>query len=388
MKKIFLLVIFLSLSFALKAQYPAVVYDYENNSFNQGGLIPAETYFNINGNLPANVGRVEVAIYKAGKEKAVYKTEWTRGAGNQSSTFSVPVKFNLRSNTLYDIALNFHRLTSKEDKAAIKSQLFTALDGYVDGTVSISSKKIGFDKGTNDIMDELYQLVSQSLVYYEPVTQFKFPGFSDIVRYKIEQINKVKLSDAKINVKKAKKEKGADARRKYAQKLLNELKTLLHNESSPYVSQDAYVLGNQRVIKDAETEKTINYITLKGGYGLIYMSGKLSNAEYVQGMYAGVVLPLGKPAFAPKIIQNGSVNAGVFINNFEDANGEAISGPIVGRPLYLGLGYSFIKFIKLDVGGVFLQNRSTTGIDLNLSDVRVRPFVGLSAQIKFSGKLD
>ncbi len=387
MKKIFLFIIFLLSSLAVQAQYPAVVYNFEDNNFNQGGLLPSETYFNVTGNLPTDIGKVEVLIFKAGKNNAVYSTEWIAGMGSQANSFSVPVKYKLRSNSLYDVVLNFHRLTSKQDKKRIKEQLYTALDGYVDGIVSLGSRKVEFKKNTNTIMDELYQIVKQSLVYYQPVTQFEFPGYSDIVRYKIDQINAAKMKAAKISVVKARKEKGADARRKYVDKLLGELKTLLHNESSPYVNQDAHVLGLQRTIKDAETEKITNQLTLKAGYGLVYM-GELSEKDYDRGMYAGIVLPWGKPAFAPKFVQNGSFNIGVFVNNFEGNNGNILSGPIVGRPLYAGLGYKLIQFVKLDVGAVFMEETSTAGFDLSVNNVKVRPFVGLSAQIKFSAKID
>lgn len=374
-------------TFVLNAQQNSVVYDYGNNWFNQGGELPSETNFTINGQIPLAVSRVAVEVRKSGKENALYETQWSRPMGNATTSVSIPVKYKLRSNNLYDFDLKFYRLTENADKKNIKKQLFTALDGYVDGVVNVGKQKISFSKNTSVMMDELYQIVDQSLVYYEPITGFDFPGFSDIVRIKIDQINDTRLSLSKVNV--GKQENKSGTRQAYSQKLLKELKALLHNEVSPYVMQDAYVLSEVRTISEVETAKTTNYITLQGGYGAIYIDGDLDNANYFDGMYAGLVLPLGKPAFAPKFIQRASISAGVFLRNFQDSNGETISGPIVNRPVYIGLGYNLIKFVKFNAGAVILENKSgDETFSLNVDNMRVRPFVGLSAQIKLSGKLD
>ncbi len=389
MRYFFSLFVLVFFGLALNAQYPSVVYDYEYNQFNQGDLLPSETYFNISGQVPADVSKVEVVIFKANKEKPVYMTEWTRSTGNQNTSLSIPVKYKLRSNAIYDIEIGFYRLTEKSDKKRIQQQIFTSLDGYVDGIVSVNSRKISFNKNTGTIMNDLYSIVDKSLVYYDPVTQFDFPGFSDIVRYKIDQVNDTKLSAADVNILKKEDDKKTEAKRKYAQKLIGELKTLLHNETSPYVMQDAYVLAERRKVSDVETEKSSGALTLQAGYGAVYVDGDLDDFNYFRGMYAGIVLPLGKPAFAPAILRNASISAGVFIKNFEDEDtGQETSGPIVGRPLYAALGYKFLKFVKLNVGATFLEDRSVDGLSLDVRNVKVRPFVGLSAQFKISGKLD
>ena len=64
--------------------------------------------------------------------------------------------------------------------------------------VKVSNQKISFVKNSQTMMDELFQIVDQSLVYYEPITGFNFPGFSDIVRLKIEQIDNASFSSISI----------------------------------------------------------------------------------------------------------------------------------------------------------------------------------------------
>jgi len=389
MKKILLLSLLFGATTMLSAQQNSVIYDYANNWFNQGGNIPAESNFTINGQVPKQLSKVAIEIRKNGNDNILYETSWNRPMGNSATSFSLPVKYKLRSSTLYDFDLKFYRLTTAADKANIKNQLYTALDGYVDGVVEMSKSKITFSRQADVMMDDLYSIVDASLQFYEPITGFDFPGFSDIVRLKINQIDDTRLSLSKVIVGKSKDDTKSEVQRELTQKLLKELKELLRNEVSPYVMQDAYVLSEVRELTEVGTDNTINYITLQGGYGVIYSSGKLSNANYYESPYVGVVLPLGKPAFAPEFIQKASINAGIFLNEFTATNGETVSGPIVNRPVYVGLGYNLIKFVKFNAGAVFLENKSTTdGISLNLENVRVRPFIGLSAQIKLSGKLD
>jgi len=389
MKKILLLSLLFGATTMLSAQQNSVIYDYANNWFNQGGNIPAESNFTINGQVPKQLSKVAIEIRKNGNDNILYETSWNRPMGNSATSFSLPVKYKLRSSSLYDFDLKFYRLTTAADKANIKNQLYTALDGYVDGVVEMSKSKITFSRQADVMMDDLYSIVDASLQFYEPITGFDFPGFSDIVRLKINQIDDTRLSLSKVIVGKSKDDTKSEVQRELTQKLLKELKELLRNEVSPYVMQDAYVLSEVRELTEVGTDNTINYITLQGGYGVIYSSGKLSNANYYESPYVGVVLPLGKPAFAPEFIQKASINAGIFLNEFTATNGETVSGPIVNRPVYVGLGYNLIKFVKFNAGAVFLENKSTTdGISLNLENVRVRPFIGLSAQIKLSGKLD
>lgn len=380
-------VILLAFPMMLWAQQPSVVYNYSNNWFNQGSTIPSETHFDLIGQIPMDVSKVSIDIKKSGKKDVLYSTEWSRSGGDNGGSFSIPIKQNLRSNKAYDFTLNFYRLTSKGDKKNIQSQLYTAIDGYIDGKVEVSKRKVQFSSGSDLMISELKDIVRQSLTYYEPVTGFEFPGFSDIIRNKIDAVNDTKLSKSKTNV--GKKANKAETRKAYSQKLINELKDLLHNEVSPYVLQDAYVLSEKRIVTDVKTNKSVNYLTLQAGYGAIYMDGSVKKDEsYERGFYAGVVLPFGKPAFVPKFIRNASLSAGVFLKNFTDDNGETITGPIVNRPIYLGLGYTLFDFIKFNAGGVLLQNRSTKGFEIDFSNLRVRPYVGVSAQIKLSGKLD
>jgi len=388
MKKFIYLIIILSTFLVANAQNPSVVYDYETNQFNLGGDIPSETYFTINGSIPADIGKVEVAIFKAGSDKALYSTEWVSFAKEGVASFAIPIKYKLRANKMYDFAIGFSRKTEEGDKGRIQEQLHASLDSYIDGITSVNTRKVSFSKSASEIMNDLDAIVGQSLVYYQPVTNFQFPGFSDIARTKVEQITDSKLSLAKANVFKKEDSNKAAMRVEYAQKMIGDLKAILRNETTPYVLQDAFVLSDQRKVKEVETENSTNYLTFQVGYGAIYMSGDFKDPEYLDGAYGGVVLPLGKPAFAPKFIQNASISAGVFFKNFEDDNGESISGPIVNRPIYLGLGYSFLRFVKFNVGGVILENKSSTGLEVDFSEIRVRPYVGLSAQFKISGKLD
>jgi hypothetical protein len=72
-----------------------------------------------------------------------------------------------------------------------------------------------------------------------------------------------------------------------------------------------------------------------------------------------------------------SISTGFFLSNkMENQLGEKISGPVLDRPIYVGLGYNFFRFIRLNAGGTFITTEQLSG----QSAKSFQPFVGISAE--------
>ncbi|HMS51840.1 MAG TPA: hypothetical protein PKD56_05900, partial [Chitinophagales bacterium] len=213
---------------------------------------------------------------------------------------------------------------------------------------------------------------------------FVFPGFSDIIKNKIDQIDNAKLRRARFNVEN-KDGSRTDARRLFADKLLSELKTALHTEVQQFINSDLLVLDDTKEVNEYPTKKTMNIISVNGGYGGAIFGGGLNDLDYDHAPYVGISFPLGKASLASPFWSKTSLSVGAFLNNFENKAGQTITGPVFQRPYYVGLGYKVFHFIRLNAGATFLEVKkpsSSGGIDLpDLKEVKIRPFVGASAEI-------
>ena len=75
-----------------------------------------------------------------------------------------------------------------------------------------------------------------------------------------------------------------------------------------------------------------------------------------------------------------SVSTGIFLTDVKDQNDRKYTGAYISKPIYLGLGYKVFDFVRINAGAVMLDkdnNPNNTG--LRTSDVRIQPFVGISA---------
>ncbi|WP_375583280.1 hypothetical protein [Cyclobacterium xiamenense] len=77
-----------------------------------------------------------------------------------------------------------------------------------------------------------------------------------------------------------------------------------------------------------------------------------------------------------KVLGNASVSTGVFFSNMRDSNEQEISGPLIGRPIYVGLGYSLFRVLRFNAGAVL----TSTDVNSSVEDITLYPFVGFSAE--------
>lgn len=381
MKNIFVLIALLSIGSSAMAQYKTVIFDYEKNYFNQGQPLPAESYTMISGQVPADVELVEAEIYshlKDGK-KPLYTSIWKRSFSNAGQTFEVPVNYMMRGGSEYDIVLNSYRRSSAVEKENLKQTLNASLDAYIDGVVSVERRKLSIDKTSGHLVKDLNDIVERGSSLYLNKINFQFPGFSDIIKNKIQQLKSAKLRAGMNVFSKEAYGKRREARRMYSEKLIGELKAAVHTELEQMINTEMLVLSDNKVVRDYPTEKTRNTLSVNVGYGGVYFDGGINNLSYDHGLYAGLSFPLGRAALSP-FWSRTSLSVGAFLNNMRDQDNNVVTGPIFGRPYYVGLGYRAFQFIRINAGAAFLETKQSD-FNIDLSRVRVQPFVGVSAEV-------
>lgn len=382
MKKIFAIATFLCLGMSAFGQYKAVNFDYEKSYFNQGQPLPAEDYFMVAGAINTGIDLVEVEVHRSGrmeKNKPLYSTTWKRSFANVGQTFELPMNYKLRGNSEYDFVINTYRKASQTEKDNLKQILNSSLDAYVDGIISIERRRLAIDKPAGGMISDMNDIVRNGTQFYVNKINFDFPGFSDIIKNKIKQIRDAKLRKGLFNFSKKEAESRRDARRMYGEKLMGELKTALHTELEQMINTEMMVLSDKKEVRDYPTEKTRNVLAINAGYGGVYFSGGINDLAYDSAPYVGLSFPLGKAAMSNAFWRNTSVSVGAFLDNFTDEFGNEVTGPIFGRPYYVGLGYRAFQFIRINAGATFLENSANTTIDI--SNISVKPFVGVSAEI-------
>ena len=385
MKKVFfLLILFMTSSWAF-AQYETVVFDYERNYFNQGQALPAESYFILSGQIGQNIELVEVDIYKPRKnrKKPLYQSAWKRSYANVGENFEVPMNYKLRGGGEYDMVIKTYRRVNEVEKENLRKAIHSSLNAYVEGIVEVERKRFDIDRPVGAMVEDMNEIVRDGTSFYRNKINFTFPGFSDIITNKIKQLNNAKFRRGVFVMSTEKVEKRREAKRMYSQKMVEELEAALHTEVNQMLNSDLLVVSDTKEIRDYPVEKTKAILSLNAGYGGVYFDGNFEDLNYDHGPYVGLSIPLGNSALSSPFWSNTSISAGMFLTNFQDSNDTTtiISGPIFGRPYYVGLGYKVFQFIRLNAGAAIIEKRQETGIMFSVNEVKVKPFVGISAEI-------
>lgn len=381
MKKIILITLLILCVSWAKAQYKTVLFDYNKSFFNEGNPLPAETYFIIQGEVPADVNLVSAHILSANGNEVQYKSVWKRAEGDKGNTFQIPVTYKLRSDDEYGIRINYFKEIDEASSSQLKEQLFTYLNAYIDQTVVIEQNRIRLNEPISRVMDNLNKIVNKSSAYYDNRSNIEFGGFSDLVKKSLHNLRNKPLSESKFNLFKGKDDTNRELKITYAKEQIGNLKELIKSEVSNILNTQLLTVYDSKSINNYATERIKKPLTLNVGYGAVYFSGNVDNLSYDSAPYAGIALPLGNRAFNSKFLSKTTLSAGVFLSNFRNAENQKISGPIIGIPAYVALGYPIFEFVRLNAGATFLQNTSKAPDGLNLQQVSIKPFIGISADI-------
>ncbi len=380
-KKIKLLLLVLIISFTgsnLSAQDQVISFNLEQANFNNGSPLPSEESFAVTGPIGEGITLVSLAIYGKNDDldnKPLFQNYWKETFVNEGKTnFYVPVSYKLKGGTEYNVLVNYYGRINQQEYDYISQSLNTYLNNYVDQHIQLKGDEIDLVKRPKEMVSDLNDVVHQALSNYRIENEQQFAGFSDLVRANLETLQKNKLNT----------NKDGKVEEAYLTETINSFKELLNYEVANHLNLGLYTLAETKLVKDYPTEKTRNILTLHVGYGGVYFDGQLDDLNYGNGGYAGITFPLGNKAFASKFWSNSAIVTGVYFENFEDESGERISGPIFKRPIYVGLGYKVFEFIRITGGVTLLESNKTAGNFDNLgSNVFIRPFIGLQADLNF-----
>lgn len=376
MKNLLILCLIFTLPMEVIGQIKSVSFSPEKNQINSGLPLPSEERFLIDGLLPIGIRRVEVKIYKTNRNINTAETyTWKAAYLTTPSVFEIYVAYPLRSSESYTLKFFYYNTTDTSEMVAVKDAIHTNLETYLNANFEVTKKEVKALVSQKAMFMQLNEIVNQGLSNYTHQLDQDFIGFSDVVKQKIEQVHGVKLKNAKFNLlKKSNTTEGTD-NAYYANQLIDQLVALTKAETDQYLRSNLLMLVDIREIDNYPTEKKPNYLPINIGYAGTYFGGGFNDLDYGSSAFAGISLPLGNKNFT-KVLGNASISTGVFFSNMTDGNQTEISGPLIGRPTYIGLGYSIFRILRFNAGAVL----TSSSVNTNFEDVTLYPFVGFSAE--------
>lgn len=230
------------------------------------------------------------------------------------------------------------------------------------------------------------KIVWQALAYYRNDSEITFMGFSDVVTRSLKNLSGRKLRDNEAgNLSSndgSKSENKAEGRANLYENRLGDVKKLVAQEIGQVLDMNLLIKTDTRTVEDHLTSSTPNVLAVNVGYGAVYLDNEgTDNINYVQSPYVGLSFPMGNSAFSSRFWTNSSLSVGAFINNFKDVQNNELTGPIFGRPYYVGYGYRLFRFVRLNAGATFLEDKTTPSNNNVFNSFQIKPFVGMSVEI-------
>ncbi len=371
-------------------QRSTVTYDFARNTFGEFEDLPSEMDLLIKGALPPATELVEINVYDKEVKKGdeLYSGFWTAAGTTGAKEFAVPVNYQLSPGRDYTFRINFFGTITSAARTELYRQVRSNIESYLNLNYEVQEDgEIELKESARKVRRELDQIVLQSMSQYRITSPGAFRGFSDLVLEQLDQLDGYKatvggssqdsLARAQVN--------GGVSRTSPLTSLMN----LIDGELRSILNQDIVMLRTERVVSDYRAEDKPGYFSIVAGYGAVYYDGNLDNLDYDAQPFIGLGFPLAQTKVAPKVFRNASVSVGVFLKNFDIEN-TTYTGPIVKRPLFLGLDYKLFQFVRFNAGATFLEAEGDDDGDFeNLgSRVQVRPFIGLSAKLNLRVSLD
>ncbi len=388
------------------AQFATVTYDRSLNVFGNYEALPSEQPLMFTGLAPAKTDVVEVYVftYKGKKKrKPLAHASWHREEATVDSaptTFKIPLSYPLEAGKKYDIYLHYLSLMEDDEKEMLEKTLMKTMDMYLRKVFDVQGRNLRLDGKVKEVYRHLNKIVYAGLERYTFPEAYGFSGFSELVKEHLASLEKIsisKLSDFSSSTvpdslklgKRRKKSLEKTARHAQAREAaLKALEEVLAAELHTALSGPVWKLTDVRFVNDYPTKARKGYFAVHVGYGTALIQQYPDHLDYGSSAYAGLSFPLATSTLAPVFMRNASLTAGVFFDNFSTQSGLEVSGPVLGRPFYLGLDYKLFQFVRFNAGATFMEMPSDP---LNPSgDMRVfaQPFVGLSAKINLSLSFD
>ncbi|MFK7924909.1 MAG: hypothetical protein AB8H47_23315 [Bacteroidia bacterium] len=366
MKKLILLSFLCISILSLQAQYEAVVFDFDMAYFNNGQALPAEEMMIFSGEIKGNVEAVEIALYKPNSQKALYTGLWQRSLKNTGESFRLPMNYRLQGNTEYDVRISYYQSLNASHKEGVKKELQKSLSFYRQQQIQMQNGKLKLNTSASKLYKEFNQILTEGLGSYRSATHAEAPVFSPMLERYLKGIEQdTTMSSA------------------------NALDVLLQQEVNKLMQATWWSILVVREVQDYPTEKIAGSLALNVGYGGILLNGDVDNFTYGSAPYVGLSIPLSNRSTGSTILQNTSVSLGAFVQNIEGPDGKTFTGPVFGRPYFAGIGYSVFRFIRINAGVVAIEEQLGEGMNgelpsFDLDRIQIQPFIGLSAEIRFS----
>ncbi len=366
----------------LAAQYEPVLYAYELNYFNNGQPLPAESHIMIHGDADTSIKRVEISLFK-GKSShdhnPMHQASWKRLDDSKAGTFRIPFNYQLHSNEDYDFVITYFREINDEERIALKALLENVIGTYLEQQISLNNGKAQLGKSPAALLSGLNEIVEKAMTHYRHVNEISFRGFSEVILEGLKVMNHFQEPAKSAVDGTATSPSLAEKRQQLHQQALLELSYILDTR--------LLVQTDLRSIREYPTEKARNTLAINLGYGGVYLAGNTSNFSYGSGPYIGLSFPLSSRYLGHTFWSNTSISAGAFLQDFVNEEDQVISGPIFGRPYYVALGYNLFRFVRLNAGMTVLEAKGSSSIgggSIEVGDIKVKPFVGISAEIQLS----
>ncbi|ERM84509.1 hypothetical protein P872_25470 [Rhodonellum psychrophilum GCM71 = DSM 17998] len=377
MNKIFTLtlIVFFGAASAF-AQIKYVNFDVVGNTVNEGNPMPAEEPFYIKGTLPQGIEFVKVKVFESGKSPSKGdEYSWKTAFEFKVNQYELFVSKPLKSNDSYDLEFQYFQKADEAQMESVKSAVNMNLASYIRSSFEVTGSGIKSFRSDQVMITQMNQILKDALEDYRHFLGRDFSGFSDLVRQKLAQKDKMKLRRAKFNI--LGKNKDDNSKAVYAEQYLEELVETVTAEADQYLAKSLMALVDVRTITNYPTEKKPGTLPINFGYGAFAIKRSLADTEYFNGPYLGLSFPLGNKVFQ-KFLGNASFSTGVFLNNFNSSQGDRITGPLVNLPIHAGLGYKMFRVLRLNAGAVLLNFEEA---DTKLKTNYIQPYVGVSLEI-------
>ena len=373
MKKPIFLALFIGFYAMVTAQIQTVQLNARQLQFDNGKALPAEKSFLVSTELTTSIEfvKMQVSNHSFDRNKILFESVWSRNDEDEGIVAILSNNYKLKSGREYNFRFLYFRQLQEAERQEINTMLITSMQAYIRSNVQLKNDKYVFLQSPRDIYTSLNTILTEGMVNYEIAQGGKSPKISGIVENILENLAKEKVTMDSV---------GTNSSYRY-----EALFQQLENEVTIIANYYQYVLKDEITIIDYPTERLMNTLAINAGYAGIFESGGVSDLQYYTGPYVGISFPLGNRVYVTNFLSNTSISAGVFLKNFETPEFDKVSGPVVGLPIYLSLGYRVLKFVRVQAGATLLEE--TDHITDNKS-VYVKPFVGISIELQMWIGLD
>jgi hypothetical protein len=361
---------------SLYSQFQYIGYNKTENTFEGGVPLPANERFYITGEAAADIALVEAEFYgKITSEKTLrFKNFWRRfDSDSAAKQFKIDIYDGLPEGANIDILLKYYKKRDSIGTKYITDELTKILGIYVSNNLEMNRNKYKWASKTKDIIYDLNKIIKNSLSKTIYNTEVSFDGLSDLTYNYVDNINGSKASDYNFKVM------SEDEANAIAAKTA-EIVDVLLTDIKYFLNENDLVLAEKREIIRYPMKKSMKIINLNAGYGFSWFKGGLNEMSYGHSPYVGFAIPFTKKFNAKPFWKNLSFNVGVYILDFKDQSGSKYTGPVIKRPYYFNLGYSFFRFLKVQGGMTLLEKKVNNGNFINTNEIMVRPNISLGIE--------